>query len=129
MTFTYSPSSPDDTTRVRFHIGDTTETTAILTDEDIAFAISEAGGWRNAVIWCLDYIIQQLALEDGQRLDWLEMDRADAMKYYERLKASKRSTLGITGAVSGGITGSVGYVVRHDSPDYYDDDDLPAGIN
>jgi len=100
----------------------------MLTDEDISFAISESGGWKNAVIWCLDYIIQQLALEDGARLDWLEMDRADAMKYYERLKAAKRSALGLTGGVSGGITGSVSYTVRHDSPSHYDEDDLPSGV-
>ena len=35
MTFTYTPSSVTDVTRVRFHIGDTVEATAIFSDEEI----------------------------------------------------------------------------------------------
>lgn len=120
MTFTYSPASPDDTTRVRFHIGDTVEDAALLTDEDIAFAISEAGGWKPAVIWCIDFIIQRMAQDDGVSIDWMEMDKADAMKHYEKLKASKRSQLGLAGGVSGGVSGSVRHVSRYDQSSNYD---------
>lgn len=111
MTFTFTPSAPDDITRVRFHVEDTDESAAILSDEVIGMAISESGSWQNAVIWCIDYILSRLSKESGVEMDWLKVSRADAIRHYTRLKSEKRNTLGIT---SGGVTVSSTSVSRSD---------------
>lgn len=117
MTFTYTPETPDDVTRVRYHIGDTDETAARLSDEEIQFAIDEAGGWKAAVIWSIDRIIALLADESGQSLDWLTIDRGDAIEAYEKLKKAKVAQLGITGPASGRIRGRAVYTRRYDDTD------------
>lgn len=57
MTFTYTPSQPDDTTRVRFHLRDTAQEARIFSDEEIACAISEEGSWQAAVLALATYLI------------------------------------------------------------------------
>lgn len=115
MTFTYTPASPDDTTRVRWHIGDTDELSLIMTDEDIAFALANSASWKVAVIACIDYIITQLARESGVTLDWLKVEREAALKYYTQLKRDKKSEFGLVGG-SGTVSASATYTTRRDVP-------------
>lgn len=96
MTFTYDPGSPDDITRVRFHLGDTDEAAAILTDEEISFAIDMAGGWEAAVIACIQTIIGRLAGEPDFRADWLSVDSSEALDTWRQLLAEKRREFGIS---------------------------------
>lgn len=116
MTFSYSPGSPDDITRVRYHIGDTVESAARLTDEEIEFAISESKSWQAAVLWSIDRIIGMLADESGQTLDWLEIDRKDAIAAYQRLKRDKTQQLEVTGPASSGVKAKAVYTRRKDRP-------------
>jgi hypothetical protein len=63
MTFTYTPNSPNDITRVRFHIADTVESSAMYSDEEITFGIAEGGSYQQAVIILLQNLIARLSAE------------------------------------------------------------------
>lgn len=99
MTFTYTPSAPDDTTRVRFHTGQIVEAEAFVTDEDIAFALSEGGSWQRAVIMTLKLIIARLSQPDFTA-DWLKVSNAEARKGYQAILTEKRQEFGVP-AISG----------------------------
>lgn len=96
MTFTYTPATPTDITRVRFHTGDTVEAAAIHTDEDIQFAIDEEGGWQQAVIALLQHLIARLAATPDFQADWLRVDSSRSLSGYRALLAEKRRAFGIT---------------------------------
>lgn len=99
MTFTYTPGTPNDITRVRFSIGDTVEDTAILSDEEITFAVTEQGSWQGAVIACIRFIITKLSEPDFQA-DWLRVSASEARKSWERMLAEKKDEFGLGRSVS-----------------------------
>ena len=116
MTFTYSPFSAD-RDRVRFHIGDTDSAAAMFSDEEIAAIITEAGGWRAAVIYCLESLIASVSGPDF-RADWLTVDNSKARAGYEALLKLKRRAFGLSKYAA-----NVTHVYRADSnqtsePDY-----------
>ena len=115
MTFTYTPATPTDTTRVRFHLDDTVEAAALFSDEEIAFAIAEGGSWQKATLTLIDRILQRLGRESGTKLDWLEVDRAEGIKMYQAQKVDKRREFGIRGTAS--ATAGVVHMTREDRPD------------
>lgn len=95
MTFTYTPASPDDVTRVRFALGDTLEAQAIFSDEEISFTLSEAGSVGAAVVMCIRTIIAQLSEPDFQA-DWLRVSASEARKSWERMLSEKKREYGIS---------------------------------
>lgn len=111
MTFTYTPSSVNDTTRVRFHIGDTVEASAIFSDEEITMMISEEGTWQKAAIACVDGIIAQLSSDPDFKADWLTVSPSKAIPGYERLRTRLQRKFGI----SSRITATSKPVYRSDS--------------
>lgn len=118
MTFTYTPSSPTDLTRVRFHVGDTDSTAALFSDEEINFMISEKGTWQKATIACLENLRAKMAGSPEFTADWLSIRTGSSLAGLDALIASKRRELGVPM-----LTGSVSYQYRPDSdqteePDY-----------
>lgn len=95
MTFTYTPASPDDTTRVRYHIGDTVEASAIFTDEEIDFVISEEGSYQKAVVSLIQAVIAKIGHEPDFTADWLQVDWRRSVDAWRDLLAEKRSKFGI----------------------------------
>lgn len=102
MTFTYTPESPDDITRVRFHIGDTDSEAAIFTDEELSFIISEAGSWQAAVVSCIKSVIARVSKEPDFKADWLQVDSSRALAGWTSLLAEKRQEFGIPAVSSSG---------------------------
>lgn len=99
MTFTYTPSTPTDITRVRFQVGDTDNTNgaAMLSDEEITFQISETGTWKTATIACINSILARLALEgDFTIVGGVTVNKANAIKAYTDLLTRKRQELGVS---------------------------------
>lgn len=117
MTFTYTPETPTDTTRVRFALGDVTDGENFLSDEEIGMALSESGSWQAAVISCIKTIIARLSRPDF-RADWLQVSNAEARKGYETLLREKRAEYGIPAISARGQS-----VYRADSLQ----DDVPEG--
>lgn len=96
MAFTYDLASPDDITRVRFHVGDTTEATALFPDDDeITFAISEAGSFEGAVLYCIQNIIARMNADPDFTFDELEIDQDSQRKHWVTLLQTKRDEFGI----------------------------------
>lgn len=109
MTFTYTPSTPTDLTRVRFALGDTESTTAKLSDEEIDFMISEQGTWQRATLACIRNLMAKLA-DPNFTADWLTVDNASAFKSMQALLASKQGEFGI-----GAVVATTGFAWRPDS--------------
>jgi hypothetical protein len=110
VTFTYTPSTPTDATRVRFHIGDTVEAAAMFTDEEIAFVISEESTWQAAVIACLLGQIAKLSAQPDLKADWLTVSLGRSVEGFKTLLAEKRAKFGIAAR-----TGSTVATYRSDS--------------
>ena len=110
MTFTYTPGTPTDVTRARFHVGDTVEAGALFTDEEITFAIDEAGGWQQAVIMLLQNLIARLSADGDFQADWLRVDSSRSVGSLRALLSEKRRAFGI-----GAVRGVAKAVYRSDS--------------
>ena len=94
MTFTYTPAAATDSTRVRFHTGDTVEAEAYLSDEEITFLLAEESSWQRATISAIKFIIAKLS-KPNFKADWLQVDHASARKGFESLLQQKRQEFGI----------------------------------
>lgn len=108
--FTYDLASPTDTTRVRFHTGDTDSAAPLFTDEEIQFVISEQGTWKKAVIACLENLKARLATSPEFTADWLSVRNGSSLAGLDALIAAKRRELGVSM-----LTASVSYQYRPDS--------------
>lgn len=95
MTFTYDLSSVTDITRVRFHMGDVIQETAIFSDEEITFAISEAGTWQKAVIACIRSVMARLSAEPDMQADWLKIDWRRSAENWKLLLSEKAQEFGV----------------------------------
>lgn len=117
MTFTYDPSTVTDIERVRFAIGDTVESGALFSDEEINMVISETGTYKTAVIACIEAMIAMYS-EPNFRADRLQVDNKSAVSSLRTLLQTKRREYGLPA-----ITTSNVYTWRPDSlqdeaPDY-----------
>ena len=111
MTFTYAPSAtPNDTTRVRFHLGDTVESVAIFTDEEIAMMIAEEGTWQKATVACIKSILGRVASEPDIKADWLSVDYGRSAQGWYTLLKTKQAEFGL-----GRVTATAYPVYRADS--------------
>lgn len=102
MTFTYNLTNPNDITRVRYHLGDTDEPTAIYQDEEIAFAISENGGWQRAVISLIKGCIVRLAHEPDMTADWLTINWRRSSDAWRSMLREKQAEFGLGATVNSG---------------------------
>jgi hypothetical protein len=119
MTFTYNLAVPNDITRVRRHISDTVEATAIYSDEEITFFLAEEGTVAKTVIACIKQIKAKLAAEPNMKADWLQVDWASAMAAWDKLLAEKKTEFGLGWQVSSG--GQHSYrpdSLQKEAPDY-----------
>lgn len=93
--FTYDLLDANDITRVRFHVGDTSEDTALFPDDEITFAISEAGSWEGAVLFCIQNILARMNSDPDFTFDELEIDQDSQRKHWLALMQTKRDEFGI----------------------------------
>jgi len=96
MTFTYTPETPTDITRVRYHVADTDAATALWTDEEIQFVIDEAGSYKSAVISLIGNLIARFAREPDFVADWLRVDTSKALPMLQALLKEKRQALNVS---------------------------------
>jgi hypothetical protein len=119
MSFSYDLVTPTDVTRVRRHISDTEEATAIYSDEEISFILSEEGTVAKAVIACIKQVIAKLAAEPNMKADWLQIDWATAITAWKGLLAEKKQEFGLGWQSSSG--GQHSYrpdTLQKQAPDY-----------
>lgn len=96
MSFTYDLTAPvADVSRVRFHISDTDEDTAIFSDDEIAFAIDEAGDWQRAVVMLIRSVLAKLAAEPDMQADWLRIDWRRSADGWKALLSEKKQQFGL----------------------------------
>ena len=95
MTFTYDLTTPGDLERVRYHLGDTEEATALASDELIEFRLEEDGSVAAAVISLIKYAIAKLASEPDMTADWLKIDWRRSAENWQRLLAEKKTEFGL----------------------------------
>lgn len=95
MTFTYDLVTPTDVTRVRRHISDTEETTAIYSDEEITFFLAEEGSVAATVIACIKQVIAKLSNEPDMQADWLKIDWRRSSEAWFKLLAEKKTEFGL----------------------------------
>lgn len=124
MTFSYDPTNPSDLVRVRYHLQDTEEDTAIFTDETILFVLDEEVTVGKAVISLIHSAMAKLASEPDMTADWLRVDWRGSREAWRVLLSEKKQKFGLGWAVSGTAT----HVYRVDSlqdeePTYERDDD------
>lgn len=102
MTFSYDLATPNDITRIRRHISDTVEATAIYSDEELTFFLAEEGTVAKTVITCIRQVLAKLAAEPNMKADWLQVDWATATATWKTLLAEKKSEFGLGWSVSSG---------------------------
>lgn len=125
MTFTYELGTPTDTTRVRFHTGDTDEATALWQDDEIAFVIAEEGTWQKAVLALIESALVRLAHEPDMTADWLRIDWRRSADNWKALLAEKRRRFGLGAAVVSGGQHAWRPDLQSDEPVYYDTSETP----
>ncbi len=99
MTFTYTPGTPDDITRLRSRVGDRTQVTetgvsatesGIRSDEEIQMWIDSEGSWERASIVWVQSVLLEIDQEPDSTADWLEVDLASArLSYFNMLEELK----------------------------------------
>ena len=122
MTFSYDPSSPDDVTRVRYHIGDTDEDTAIFSDEEIAFVLDEEDDHiGKTVVSLIQSVMARLAHEPDMTADWLRVDWRRSAENWKALLSEKRRRFQLGAVASAGGQHAWRPDTRQrDEPDYHD---------
>ena len=123
MTFTYTPSSPTNLTRVRYHIGDTEEVTAIFSDEEINFVLTEEAAETSVVgatvVSCITSVIARLNHEPDMQADWLKIDWRRSAENWRVLLAEKKQKFGLSPRGStGGQYGWRPDTLQTEEPDY-----------
>ena len=126
MTFTYNLDTPDNVTRVRWHLSDTAQP-EMVSDEEINFAISEFGTYQKAVIAIINKKLAEFANEPDFKADWLTVNSSAAVAGLEKLRGQKLKEFGLLGDSTFGVsmTARVTHNYRADSgqtaaPDYSD---------
>jgi hypothetical protein len=111
MAFSYFPFATD-RDRVRFHFGDVDANAPIFQNEELDAIIEEAGGWKDAVLMCIDSVMARLTATPDFTADWLKVDVSKALAGYRKLRDLKSEQLGLS---SGGFTNEAVHVYRKDS--------------
>ena len=93
MTFTYDLSSPTDLTRVRFQLLDIDADEACFQDEDITFALDEAGSVPLAVRMLLEAEQRRAAMTPDFTADWLKVESQKAVANLDRVLDAQSTTV------------------------------------
>ena len=108
MTFTYvSTGGTDSVTRdvVRTYIGDVDSSDPLLTDEQIALAISEAGNATSAAALCADWISATFARKSDKTVGDLQIRYSQRFTQYRELASMLRRGVALTALpYAGGIS-------------------------
>lgn len=118
MTFTYTPESPTDITRVRYHVADTDASNAFWTDEEIQFVIDETGTYKTAVISLIGNLIARYAREPDFVADWLRVDTSRALPLLQELLREKRKALDVSSISAQGLPVYRGDSDQTEPPDW-----------
>lgn len=94
MTYSFDASLGDNTSLVRFHIGDNNPDGYYLEDETIDALVTSEGSVGGAVLACIKYIITQLSVPNF-KLDWMSVSNEQARQGYEKLLKDKAQEFGI----------------------------------
>lgn len=106
MTFTYTPGTPDNITRVRARVADRVELTdsagaplgtGIRSDDEIQLWIDDEGSWQKACIAWVQSVINELNTEPDSTADWLEIDLESARESYQKMLDELKIWLGVSG--------------------------------
>jgi len=99
MTFTYTPATPDDITKLRSRVGDRTQISdtgvpatesGIRSDEEIQMWIDAEGSWQRACIVWVQSVLLEIDQEPDSTADWLRVDLSSArVSYYNMLSELK----------------------------------------
>lgn len=95
MTATFDAALSDDVSKVRFHIGDTDMSAAMLQDATLSALVSTHGTVEKAVIAALLHLIS-LVSRPNFRADWLQVDNRSAVQSLQDLLRLKREEFGIS---------------------------------
>lgn len=93
MTWTYTSTDPSGTTRdqVRTYIGDTDTTDQLLTDEQIAFALTEGGTVSLAAAIAADWIAATFARKADKSVGDLSISYSQTAQQFSKLADRLRS--------------------------------------
>ena len=120
MTFTYSPgTSPSDLTLVRYHIGDTVESGALWSDEEINMVLSQESSVGAAVVSLIQSTIA-IYSEPDFKADWLTVSPSKAVAGLQRLLLAKRKEFGIPAVSSSTVHTWRPDSLQTEQPDYDD---------
>lgn len=120
MTWTYGGDpSANNRDAVRFLIGDTVSADPLITDEEIAWLLSEAGGVYTAAIQACETIAAKFARLADTVVDDVEVKASQRAASYRALAA----TLKTRQALSGGALPYAGGISIGDKQTREDDDD------
>lgn len=107
MTWTYT-GDPSDSEKdaVRFLIGDTVSTDPLITDEEIAWLLTERGGVYPAAIQACETIAAKFARLADTQVDDVRVNLSQRAKGYRELAQTLSSRQAISGAMpfAGGIS-------------------------
>jgi len=93
MAFTYDLSN--DNGQMRFYLRDRVEASAKFTDEELAFALSEAGSVKAGVLLSIRVLMMDMANPD-YKADWLsESNHADVLEAMQKLYDELSKEFGI----------------------------------
>ena len=91
MSWSYQDTMPREVDKVRFYVGDTNSADQQFTDEEIQFALNEAGGPRSAAAICCDqraaYYVRLVDTTVGQ----LRISYAQRYKQYHEMAVALRA--------------------------------------
>ena len=86
MTFTYSATNiSTDLAKVRLQISDTVSSDALLTDEEIAYAISDEPNLVAAAARCAEIILSKFARDFNWTADGTTIDKVARTKLYKEM--------------------------------------------
>jgi len=132
MNFTYDLTIPyTDLTRVRYETGDTVQASALWSDEEILFVLSEKGSVQLAVVSLVRNAIAKFSHDDDFKADWLQVDRTNRLAALKMLLQQKQGEYGLGSGTAGVVHRYRADSRQHEEPDYtapdydaYDDDTL-----
>lgn len=91
MTWSYQDTMPTDKDKVRFYVGDTVSTSQKLSDQEINFALTEAGSPRLAAALCCDRLAAQFTALVDTTVGTLRIAHSNKAAQYQKMAATLRA--------------------------------------
>lgn len=96
MAFTYTGNLDTDLDRVRFRIGDTDSTDALLTDAEINAAVTAEGTVVKAALACVKSILARFSKGYDFATDGQSFSRSQRVAHYQQLLVELRTAAGVS---------------------------------